>query len=80
MINSVWTPSADLGFGLVVRSPKKVLNFSFKPESLLAGLAIVGRGPGEGSSAKKKEALETAKEQLPTPESVAAVDLQPHRL
>lgn len=44
MMNSVCLPSAVLGFGLGVPSPSRVLNFSFKPESLLAGLAMVGRG------------------------------------
>lgn len=43
MTNSVCLPSADLGFGLEVPSPNRILNFSFKPESLLVGLAMVGR-------------------------------------
>lgn len=47
MTNSVCLPSADLGFGLGVPSPKRILNFSFKPESLLVGLAIVGRNAPE---------------------------------
>lgn len=50
MINSVCLPSADLGFGLGVPSPNRILNFSFKPESLLAGLAMLGRDASEDSS------------------------------
>ena len=50
MINSVCLPSADLGFGRGVPSPKRILNFSFKPESLLAGLAMLGKDAPEDSS------------------------------
>lgn len=50
MINSVCLPSADLGFGRGVPSPNRILNFSFKPESLLAGLAMLGKDAPEDSS------------------------------
>ena len=56
MINSVCLPSADLGFGRGVPSPNRILNFSFKPESLLVGLAMVGRDAPEAASAPKKRA------------------------
>lgn len=54
MINSVCLPSAHLGFGLDVPSPNSILNFSFKPESLLVGLAMVGRAVVENCSVQKK--------------------------
>lgn len=66
MTNSVCLPSADLGFGLGVPSPKRILNFSFKPESLLVGLAIVGRNALEDPSVPRKQA-QRFQEQLHTP-------------
>lgn len=56
MINSVCLPSADLGFGLGVPSPNRILNFSFKPESLLVGLAMVGQDAPEHPSVQTKQA------------------------
>lgn len=72
MTNSVCLPSAVLGFGLEVPSPNRVLNFSFKPESLLVGLAMVGRRATWDSVRGGNR--QRSQQQLHTP---APADLQP---
>ena len=64
MINSVCLPSADLGFGRGVPSPNRILNFSFKPESLLAGLAMLGKDAPRGLLCAENQA-ETSGTALP---------------
>lgn len=79
MTNSVCLPSADLGFGLGVPSPKRFLNFSLKPESLLVGLAIVGRNAPEDPSVPRKQAQRFQK-QLRTCHSSSAAAGNPRSL
>lgn len=72
MINSVCLPSADLGFGLGVPSPNRFLNFSFRPESLLVGLAMAGRNAPEAASTPRKQAEKSGE----APRTCPAADLR----
>lgn len=65
-MNSVCLPSADLGFGLGVPSPSRVLNFSFKPESLPVGLAMVGRDAPDAACAQETGRAEVSGAAPPT--------------
>lgn len=79
MINSVCLPSAHLGFGLDVPSPNSILNFSFKPESLLVGLAMVGRAVVENCSVQKKNILFDSPQEKFSPPALEANLLDPRQ-
>ena len=71
MINSVCLPSADLGFGRGVPSPNRILNFSFKPESLLVGLAMLGKDAPEDSFVQRIRQRSQGRLCSPSPQRTA---------